>query len=334
MNNLLERIKNNYPRLIFTILIVLAIPLLIWLISRDQTSLTDDTPTPTPTPPSITNDDIGFNNQTELIRPSSFVTEDPIKTPETMSVYELLPGPDEIFGTTGIASIASVLEFTAAAEVSPTNDGYYYFQQGKNLTISKNTSTLQYSEQASIQSPTTSSLPAPQEAIDIARSFVTKIGFNNPLIDWNSSEIQTYTITSGGPAPSVGISENGYYSIQLQLKLNELELIFPQEMYVNIHANGSVIGASLWYPSLNIESPKTQNIVGFLTALERLEMGDGVYRGDLNQFQNQEVKFNQTEVAYVVPNQFLHNSTTIRTIVPVYVFSNDSAKIYVSALPE
>ena len=123
MNTVLDRIKNNYTRIgSLTVILLLGIfAIIVWQLRSTQNVGTDEQPTPTPL--TTTSNDIGYFNESTLVTPSSYVFQDPIKAPETMTVYGILPGPDQLFDSDGIIAIATRLGFSSAAEVSPTQNG-------------------------------------------------------------------------------------------------------------------------------------------------------------------------------------------------------------------
>lgn len=289
-----------------------------------------------PTPTLLqTERDLGFGNPIYTDTPTEFTFEDPLKVPETVPVYKILQGPEELFSRESVAALARDFGFTGNSQVISTANGYTYYEGDKQLTIQPYIGMVTYSRDVTKVDSSDSSVKNVEGAAGEALKFVKAIHFENPIYQFPNNPVEAYDLSSGFAQKTPGAPVNGYFDVTVPLKVNGLSLVFPQKLYVRVHTSGAIIAANLWYPNLDVTNPEERKIVDFIEAANRAGNGQGVYYNGQTAVipETEDFTFAQSDLAYFVSNKLLNNFKDTYYISPVYEFTNNNVQMYVSALP-
>lgn len=257
-----------------------------------------------------------------------FEFDDPIRTPSTVTVYPIYSAPEKLFSQDAIVNIASNVGFTSKANTQLTNEGYIYTESGKSLSINVTGGTLTYSVPLEGYPTATQAITLP-EAFNKAKEFVSKIGFDNPIYVWDEKNITLYTEAGESVTESSFISEKTRLFIKILTRIGNAELYVPVEQYVMVHANGDIVGASLWYPFIDLSKGEQVEIIDYADATKRVRLRD-----ILRQIGNYSptTVFSSSNLGYYIANDFFYNAESINYVTqPMYTFSNENVTVYVSA---
>lgn len=308
----------------------------IWFVASRTSSRSPDGTIALPTPtPFQTVRDIGFSTIPDITPPSEISFEDPISVPAKLKVFRILPGVEELFSSAGMVAVAKGFGFTGNASVLPTGDGYTYYESDMKLTLSPNQGIASFSRDINSFQPQRDTI-TPSNATDIARNFAVRVGFDNPLYIWQQAEVTPYEIHGPGQFEEVtSIQEKGFYLVAPRIQLLNLPVILTQKVVIRIGSDGTVLGAYLWYPNLDMEGAQEWDIIDYPTATVRARNNQGVYwRDDGLNLTGDTMTFNTSELVFFVPNEFISGATsTEHHLIPAYRFGNNRAHLYVSALP-
>jgi hypothetical protein len=337
-NSLTSRLRYNGKRiLMFFIGLGVLTVIIIWLSTSRNTPLpgTNTGLLPTPTPFQTVRD-LGFGTAPGITPPQEINFEDPIEVPTSIKVFKLLPGPVELFSPQAMVAVAKAFGFTGNATVLTTGSGYTYYEDASDLTLLPDQGIVSYSQDLAEYTPNNSTTITPLNATDFAKNFVTKIGFSNPLYIWNNVHIVSYEIHDGNLYEEVvSIQNKGFYDVFPDIKLLNLPLVMTKKIFVRVGSDGTILGAYLWYPHLDMENTPEWEIIDYPTATVRARNNQGIYWRDegLN-LTGDSLNFSTSELVYFMPNEFI--SGDIRNdyyLIPTYRFGNNAAHLYVSALP-
>lgn len=338
LKNIWARIKYNPRRLITMITatsILVAGIVYLALISVDRT---EDLPylgvNPTPTPYQTLRD-VGFKNPDTTQVPKELIFEDPLKVPNSITTYKILPAPEELFSNESIVSMARDIGFTGNASVQPTGNGYTYFESNRRLTVQPTIGMINYSLSYDTLNDETVVINNIENAIGEARKFVEKINFSNPIYLWGNNPVVIYEIVDGVPQRSPTFVPNGFIEVEIPLHVAGLSIVYPQKLYVRVHLNGQIVGANLWYPYLDINNPETKTIVDFVEAVDRANAGQGVYfNGETAVIPgDQTFTFEKSNIVFFVSNLYLNGLNDTYYLNPMYQFMTNNVQMYISALP-
>lgn len=262
------------------------------------------------------------------IQDIKFEFNDPLKKPKNVLVYPIYSAPDKLFSQEAIVNIASNIGFTAAATTQVTNEGYIYTENGKALSFNVTGGTLTYSVPLE-DYPTTTQPITITDALSRAKDFVTKIGYDNPIYVWSEDNITLYTETGESVTESSFIDEKTRLLIKIPTRVGNAELYVPFEQYLLIHASGDIVGASLWYPFIDLSKSERVEVIDFADATTKVRLGE-ILRQD-GSFTST-TTFSTSNLGYYVNKDFFHGAETGGYITqPMYIFSNENVTVYVDA---
>ncbi len=257
-----------------------------------------------------------------------FEFDDPIRTPDTVTVYPIYSAPEKLFSQAAIVNIASNIGFTSKASTQLTNEGYVYTENGNSLSINVTGGILTYSVPLEGYPQATQTITLP-EAFNKAKEFVSKIGFDNPIYVWDEKNITLYTETGESVTESSYISEKTRLFIKILTRIGNAELYVPFEQYVMVHANGDIVGASLWYPFIDLSKGEQVEIIDYADATKRVRLRD-IIRQAGNY--SPTTVFSSSNLGYYIANDFFYNVESADYVtLPMYTFSNENVTVYVSA---
>lgn len=334
LSALFARLAYNWKRLLVAFGIVGLFTITLLVISRITQTAPNDPNSPlsgiSPTPQTALTH-LGLDPKLNKIAPTEMIFEDPLRAPETIPSYRILPAPNELFSDEGIISIAAAFGFTAAAEPKVLQNAYGYDERGRSITINAGVGLLSYS--SPLEDVQANNNPI---SIDVAmqktRDLLQRIQFNTPLHIFSTENYLIYEVASDNtPNASPFVTNRGFYEIPITFQIGSLPIFYPGAQYIRIDMHGNIIAARLWYPLLDIANKEDQPIIDWPTAVGRARNGDGIYitrNEDVNT-----ITFTTSNLGYIVPNALVNGVSDNYFLQPVYIFEGDDSTLYVSALP-
>jgi len=259
----------------------------------------------------------------------SYSFEDPLKTPSSVHVYPVYAAPEKLFSEDAVVAIAANIGFTDRASAQQATRGYIYTESGSTLSFDVIGGTLTYSVPQQ-NHPTANQTISIDAALTQARDFVTKIGFANPLYVWSIDNIRLYTQAGDTLTDATFVDAQTHYHVIIPMQIGNAPLYFPQEQYIKVHADGSVIGAFLWYPFVDLSRPENVAVIEYADATTKVRLGEARYTvGRLTT----ETTLSSSTIGYIIPDGFMQRANEGGFITePAYVFSNEDVTIYIGAM--
>lgn len=334
LSDLYARLTYNWKRVVVALAIIGVFTLILLSISLlRQIAPSDPSGSPsgiTPTPQTAFTH-LGLDPKLNKIAPTELVFEDPLKAPDTIPSYRILPAPNELFSDESIVSIAAAFGFTAIAEPKVLQNAYGYDEGGRSITINAGVGLLSYTSPLEDVQPNNNPISI-DVAMQKARDLLQRIQFNTPLHVLSTENYLIYEVSSDNtPSASPFVTNRGFYEIPITFQIGSLPIFYPGAQYIRVDMTGNIIAARLWYPLLDIANKEDQPIVDWPTAASRARNGDGIYITRNEDVQT--ITFSTSNLGYIVPNALVNGVSDNYFLQPVYIFEGDDSTLYVSALP-
>ncbi len=335
IHSLKERLRYNKKRLaLLTLGMVLIVSILLVVSRLDTLLVTPIPPSPSQRADVTSAQHLKFANPEDTAYPSSYSFEDPIIVPDTIRVYRILPGPDELFSNANLPAMAKAFGFNVDAQVTSITQGYMYYQEGNELAIIPTKGSIRFSSDLTTLPPfNIQDAGAQPHVIDSVRLVLSRARLDNPLINWQGAEVKMYELRNNSLEEVFSLGEKTFYHVTLPLRLNNLPLLSTEKQYVRVAPNGNVLGAFIWYPNLDISGVEEWKIIDYLSAVGRVRSNQGLFWESDTRALHEQITFTQTGLTYFLPNDFFSNPTGEFHILPAYMFTNNVDSVIVSALP-
>lgn len=260
---------------------------------------------------------------------ATYFFEDPIKTPSDVPVYPIYAAPEKLFSEDAVVAIAANTGFTNRATAQQATRGYIYTESGSTLSLDVLSGTLTYAIPKE-RYPSADQAISIEDALARAKDFVSKVGFANPVYTWSIDNIRLFSQAGDHITDATFVDTQTHYHVTISMQIGNSPLYLPQEQFVKVHADGSIIGAFLWYPFIDFTREEKIEVISYADATTKVRLGEANYTiGRLSP----ETILSSSTIGYFVPNAFMNNATQGGFITePAYVFSNKDVTIYVSAV--